>query len=682
MTQSGSTCVLYIDGIAVGTNTSMTLNPSNLGSSTQNYIGKSQWNDPDLTGSVDDFRIYARALSGGEIAALASFVPPSPAGLATVAGNGRTTLLWSPASGATSYNVKRSTTSGSGYAPVTTVTTPQWVNTGLANGTPYYYLVSAVSAAGESADSAEVSVTPNAGAATALIWSGAVNGTWDTATANWLNAGAAASFVDGYTALFADAGANATINLSASRAPGIAQFQNTTVNFTVGGSPIVGTGSLIKSGLGLLTLSGANTFSGGTTLNDGQITLGTSSSGSGNAVTSGPLGRSTVTLGGGKLQMNAKTLGNNLSAATGTTTIIDNTGGDGYLDGNLSGSGTVTLQNSSGGGLSLKIAQNATVNWGGFAGTLNYYAANGQVFNVFMPNSCDLSHATLNSGGNGTPPGSWSSLRFGTGTTRIGALSGSFGYMENAGTLEIGNLNSDSTFGGVLLSGSLTKVGTGTQTLTGANSYPGPTTLNAGKLLITTVSAANGNYTVANSATLGVTNVSSGSAAVANLTVAAGSALEFQKVSSTTIPLIVASNVTVSGSCTVTIIGASDLVAGNSYPLVGYAGALSGAFTNLQLQMPYGWRGTLTQVGKQFVLANVAVVATTPPSLTPTPGNQQLQLAWPATHTGWQLEAQTNSQGAGLGANWFPVFGSTGTNQLTLPITTLNSSVFFRLVYP
>ena len=57
---------LYIDGNAVGTNSNMTLNPSSLGSTTQNYLGKSQYSDPNLTGSVDDFRIYARALSGGE----------------------------------------------------------------------------------------------------------------------------------------------------------------------------------------------------------------------------------------------------------------------------------------------------------------------------------------------------------------------------------------------------------------------------------------------------------------------------------------------------------------------------------------------------------------------------------------------------------------------------------------
>ena len=681
VTLSGTTGVLYIDGMAVGTNSSMTLNPSSLGSTTQNYIGKSQWNDPNLTGAVDDFRIYARVLSGGEVAALSTFVPSTPTGLAAIAGNARATLVWGTSSGATSYNVKRSTTSGTNYAPVATVTTPQCVDSGLVNGTTYYYVVSAVSAAGASADSAEVSVTPNAGAATALIWSGAVNGTWDTATANWLNTGAA-TFADGNTAIFADSGANTTVNLSASRSPGIAQFQNTTVNYTIGGSPIAGTGSLIKSGSASLTLSNANTFSGGTTLNAGQITLGASSSGSGNSVTSGPLGRGTLTLGGGKLQMNKQTLGNNLLAAASTTTIIDNVGGDGYLDGNLSGSGTVTLQNSSGIGLSLKIAFNAAVDWSGFTGTLNYNVANGNVFNVFLPTSFNLAQATLNTGGSGTPPGSWSSMRAG-GTNLLGALSGTKGYLDIGGILVVGSLNNNTTFGGAIIdTGGLTKVGTGTLTLTGANTYTGPTTVSNGELIVSTVFAGNGIFLVTNSATLGVTNLSATSALISNLVTAAGSALEFQNVSSTTTPLVLASNVTVGGSCTVKITGTNGLVAGGSYPLVSYAGTLSGTFANLQLQSPYGWRGTLVNSGNQISLANVAVISTVPPQMSLTPNGQQLQLLWPQGNTGWRLQVQTNALNSGLGTNWVDVPPAVFTNQMTLPIVITNGSVFYRLVYP
>ncbi|MDF2987562.1 MAG: hypothetical protein K0R50_3072 [Eubacterium sp.] len=71
VTLSGNSGTLYIDGAAVGTNTGMTLNPSDLGATTLNYIGKSQFSDPYLDGLVDDFVIFNRALSQTEIASLA-----------------------------------------------------------------------------------------------------------------------------------------------------------------------------------------------------------------------------------------------------------------------------------------------------------------------------------------------------------------------------------------------------------------------------------------------------------------------------------------------------------------------------------------------------------------------------------------------------------------------------------
>jgi hypothetical protein len=46
-----------------------------LGTTNQNYIGKSQYNDPYLDGQVDDFRIYNYALSEDDIADLAASEP-------------------------------------------------------------------------------------------------------------------------------------------------------------------------------------------------------------------------------------------------------------------------------------------------------------------------------------------------------------------------------------------------------------------------------------------------------------------------------------------------------------------------------------------------------------------------------------------------------------------------------
>jgi hypothetical protein len=70
VTLSGTTGRLYVDGVQVAVNTAMTLKPSSLGSTNMNYIGKSQYDDPNLNAAIDDFMIYSRALSASEIASL------------------------------------------------------------------------------------------------------------------------------------------------------------------------------------------------------------------------------------------------------------------------------------------------------------------------------------------------------------------------------------------------------------------------------------------------------------------------------------------------------------------------------------------------------------------------------------------------------------------------------------
>ncbi|MBB6237949.1 regulation of enolase protein 1 (concanavalin A-like superfamily) [Pedobacter sp. AK013] len=73
ITQSGNTAKLYINGVLKSTNTALSINPSQLtptGATTGtnlNYLGKSQFNDPFFKGSIDEFKIYKRALSASEI---------------------------------------------------------------------------------------------------------------------------------------------------------------------------------------------------------------------------------------------------------------------------------------------------------------------------------------------------------------------------------------------------------------------------------------------------------------------------------------------------------------------------------------------------------------------------------------------------------------------------------------
>jgi fibronectin type 3 domain-containing protein len=95
--------------------------------------------------------------------------PPTPTNLAATGGNAQVALTWSASTGATSYNVKRSTTNGSGYVTVSSPTSTSYTDTGVTNGTTYYYVVSAVNGTGESANSSQVSATPSAPTANVTI---------------------------------------------------------------------------------------------------------------------------------------------------------------------------------------------------------------------------------------------------------------------------------------------------------------------------------------------------------------------------------------------------------------------------------------------------------------------------------------------------------------------------------
>ena len=184
VTLSGSTGTLYVNGQQVGQNTAMTLRPSDLGATTQNRIGRSQYNDPYFNGRVDDFRLYAGALSASQIAALAA--PIQTTGLAATGGSAQIALTWNATSGATSYTVRRASTSGGAYTTVASgLTGTSYTHTGLAAGTTCYYVVTPAAASGDGANSAEASAitTPAApGNVTATPGSGQVALSWSAST--------------------------------------------------------------------------------------------------------------------------------------------------------------------------------------------------------------------------------------------------------------------------------------------------------------------------------------------------------------------------------------------------------------------------------------------------------------------------------------------------------------------
>ena len=88
--------------------------------------------------------------------------PAAPTNLTATAGNQQASLTWTASGGATSYNVKRGTTSGGPYTTVGSPAGTTYSDTSLNNGTAYYYVVTAVNTAGESGNSNQAAATPKA----------------------------------------------------------------------------------------------------------------------------------------------------------------------------------------------------------------------------------------------------------------------------------------------------------------------------------------------------------------------------------------------------------------------------------------------------------------------------------------------------------------------------------------
>ena len=140
------------------------------------------------------------------------------------------------------------------------------------------------------------------GTGAALIWNnGAANQTWDIATStDWRNGAATDFYYDNDGVTFNDTpGSDQTINIAATVAPGSLSFSNS-IGYTLSGSPISGLTNLVKGGTGITTLASPNTYSGGTTLNQGTLRVGDNAA----------LSTGTLTLNGGTLSSNGVTARN------------------------------------------------------------------------------------------------------------------------------------------------------------------------------------------------------------------------------------------------------------------------------------------------------------------------------------------------------------------------------------
>src|SRR5439155_23392122 len=108
------------------------------------------------------FRSGGESSKSSEVSATPQAPPSAPTGLTATAGNAQVSLSWNSVTGATSYSVYRSTTSGLETLVQSGLTVTTYTDTSRSKGTTYFYQVTASNVGGESAKSAEASATPQA----------------------------------------------------------------------------------------------------------------------------------------------------------------------------------------------------------------------------------------------------------------------------------------------------------------------------------------------------------------------------------------------------------------------------------------------------------------------------------------------------------------------------------------
>jgi autotransporter family porin len=358
---------------------------------------------------------------------------------------------------------------------------------------------------------------------------------------------------------------------------------NATSTFTGVIQSPAGSLALVKTGTGTLTLQGSNTFTGGVTIKNGtleskttQFTLGT-----GTVVMGGP-GSSGATFITGQPNTNAFTIN---APDSGTITIGANGTGSGFtLFGPVTLNGDLVLQNFTNATNNNKTVANLA---GGVTGAgnllLNNLGAN--------TNTITLSGNPVN------PTGSITAQGASIGSTTISSVIGAnvTGVTQNSATCPL--------------------------ILSATNTYTGPTTVNAGTLVIQVASlAASSTVSVAQGATLqldfpetnSVAGFSTNGVALPNGVYNAGNVGPF--------------------------------IAGTGSLLVGVAG-------------PSG-----------------------PATLTNSYSGGVLTLSWPAGQS-WRLLQQTNSRSVGLRTNWVDITpGSANSTNITVDKSI--PTTFYRLAYP
>ena len=559
---------------------------------------------------------------------LLAIVPPgppdAPGGLTATAVNALQIILaWADNStNETAFVVERSPNNVT-FAQIASLAggVTNYLNSGLTPNTTYYYRVRGTNMVGTSGYSNTTNATTLA-TPPSLTWRG--DGTlnsWDVIfTANWLNGTKGAFYADGAFVTFDNTGSNSpAINLTTNLQPASVTVTGAK-NYTLGGSgSLAGAMTFVKSGPSTLTITNANAFTGGVSVVDGTVALG-NTMGAG----SGPL-----MFNGGTVSFNVpnqQTYANSLDV-DGPGTIVSAGGYNNIVSGAWSGTNTLNVSMASG-TFTLGGDMNnffGTVALGSSAGYFRFYGSTGSANTTF-----DLGNGTVTlNNRNGV-------------TVTLGALTGGSGtFLSGAGSANapsiyvVGDKNLDTTYAGTIMDANsslithITKAGTGTWTLTGANSYSGMTTVNAGCLLVNgNQSSATGAASVASGATLGGTGIIGGAVTINSggklspgvgvgtltigndLTLQSGAVLNFELgATNASDEVVVSGALALGGTLNVTNMAG---FGANTYTLFTCGGALSGSLPSIGV-MPAGYTGSVnTNTPGQVKLVVQAIPANPP----------------------------------------------------------------------
>ena len=483
-----------------------------------------------------------------------------------------------------------------------------------------------------------------------MIWNdGAGTGNWNTNDFNWNNGSAKWENLRGATdcAIFGATGIG-TVNLSQPVTAGSLYFRSPC--YTISGNSLslkgasaitndadavisgaIVSGRLNKWGPAMLTLSGANNYSGGTFVDAGTLRI--SSDASLGAVPGSPA--TSITLNSGQL-FNASS-----PSLDANRTVMLGAGG-GCIESGGGNTFTVNGQITGPGGLGVVWDSGTVV----LSGVNNYAGATTIGVSGNAYNNSAAANPTLQLGSSTALPGT--DLIFGINPNHITATLDLHGFngtvaaltgganaiVDNlsggAGALSVGNNGASSTFGGVIRNTggavSLNKLGSGTLTLSGANTFAGTATVNAGTLALSSSSSLAGPVSIGAGGTFDVSAVGSGTysppsgvavmaggtASPANLKGAFGGTVDL---GSGTNPIVLAydgSNPALSISRgalllngnTITVNSPSNLGSG-TYPIIQVADGTivtNGSFTVKGTAIAHGYHAGVSASGGQLFL--------------------------------------------------------------------------------